>query len=180
MAPLVVMTPKSAWWHCTAERVGGICVWLALVRHFASRKPQRPVAFTANTGHELGHVGLDHYLARHPGLGTAAHAWIHLGANFAAREARIRYQASDDGQMASGLAALQAAGIKDVDTTPVGERPLGEARNIHDRGGRYVSILGTNPWFHHPEDRWPASVDLAKLVAIRGAFIRLADALARS
>jgi len=180
LPPLVVMTPKSAWWRCTAERVGGVCVWLALIRHFANRKQKRPVVFTANTGHELGHVGLDRYLDRHPGLGTAAHAWIHLGANFAARAARIRYQASDDVLMASGVSALRGAGITEVDTTPVGDRPLGEARNVHDLGGRYVSILGANPWFHHPADRWPDSVDLPKLAAIRDAFIRLADELARS
>ncbi len=31
-----------------------------------------------------------------------------------------------------------------------------------DGGGRFVSLLGSNPWFHHPDDRWPESVDLVK------------------
>jgi len=180
LAPLVVMTPKSAWWRCTAERVGGICVWLELIRHFASRSPERTVIFTANTGHELGHVGLDHFLTQHPELLSTAHAWIHLGANFASRSPSVRYQASSETLMASGLAALRRAGITGIDVTPVGERPLGEARNVHDGGGSYVSILGANPWFHQPADRWPDSVDLIRLGAVRNAFVELADALAGS
>ena len=52
LPPLVIMTPKSAWWTCTAERGGGICAWLACLRHFASTKPARTVIFTANTGHD--------------------------------------------------------------------------------------------------------------------------------
>ena len=44
--------------------------------------------------------------------------------------------------------------------TPTGDRPLGEARNIFDKGGHYLSLLGGNPLFHHPADRWPNAVDL--------------------
>ena len=179
MPPLVIMTPKSAWWTCTAERAGGITVWLNAIRHFASNRPDRTAIFTANTGHELGHVGLDRFLGSRGTLIQDARAWIHLGANFAALDGAVLYQASSDALMRQGLMVLGEAGFE-PETTPVGQRPLGEARNIHDGGGSYVSLLGANPWFHQPDDRWPASVDLAKTVRLNDAVLRLADTLARA
>ena len=177
LAPLVVMTPKSAWWVCSAERGGGIALWLALLRHFAVSQPARDVVFVATSGHELGHLGLEHFLAANPALGAGAHAWIHLGANFAARGSRRRLQASDAELHALALAAMTAAAVPPADTTPLGQRPGGEARNVHDLGGRYVSYLGTNAWFHHPADRWPASVDLDKTARLADALLATAERL---
>lgn len=162
LPPLVVMTPRSAWWTSTAERGGGIAAWLAGLRRLAMARPTRDVIFVASTGHELGHIGLDHYLATNPELAAGAHAWLHLGANLAARDGAIRYQASDETFLSMGVDQLRAAGIPPDTIAPIGPRPGGEARNIYDAGGRYVSLLGGNRWFHHPNDRWPASVDLDK------------------
>ena len=45
------------------------------------RRRARPVIFTANSGHELGHLGLDDFVARRPGLGSAGIRWRrHLAA----------------------------------------------------------------------------------------------------
>ena len=33
--------------------------------------------------------------------------------------------------------------------------PSGETRDIHRAGGRYLTLVGTNPFFHLPQDRWP-------------------------
>lgn len=178
LAPLVVMTPRSAWWTCTAERGGGIAAWLACLRHLAGARPRRTVIFTANTGHELGHVGLQHYLARQPQLLAGAHAWVHLGANFATRDAAVLYQASDQACMRLGLEALARNGVVPDTQVPVGTRARGEARAIHDGGGRYVSLLGDNRWFHHPDDRWPHSVDLDKTERIVRAVVEMVEHLA--
>ena len=62
---------------------------------------------------------------------------------------------------------------------PRGTRPGGEARNIHDGDGRYVSMLGSSPFFHNIEDRWPASVDVEAVARFSGAFAELAVRLAR-
>ncbi|MYJ74698.1 MAG: hypothetical protein F4089_06165 [Gammaproteobacteria bacterium] len=175
LAPLAVLTPKSAWWVCTAERGGGIAVWLALLRHFAANRPRRDVLFVATSGHELGHLGLDHFLTTN--ARRDAHAWMHLGANFAAMGSRIRLQASDADLLGTARSALAAAAVSVATTTPLGERPGGEARNIHDLGGRYVSLLGTNPWFHHPDDRWPVTVDLDRTRRIIDAARVIASAL---
>lgn len=178
LAPLVVVTPKSSWWTSTAERGGGIAAWLALWRHFRQRPPPRTVWFVATSGHELGHLGLAHWLASNGGLAEQAHAWLHLGANFAARGSRARLQAADAELAALARSALAQAGVPAADELPAGERPAGEARNIHDLGGRYVSLLGSNAWFHHPEDRWPHTVDVARTERFIAALAAIAGRLA--
>ncbi|MFX3657873.1 MAG: hypothetical protein ACN6I7_01665 [bacterium] len=179
LAPLVIMTPCSGWWTCTSERGGGIAVWLAAARHFAERPPERPVILTANTGHELGHVGLERFLTQHPELPAHAHAWVHLGANFAAADGALRYQASDAALMTLGIDALGRAGLAPPDVTPIGTRPYGEARDVFDQGGRYVSLLGSNRLFHHPNDRWPHAVSVERTVRATRAMLDVIDALSR-
>lgn len=176
LAPFVVVTPKSSWWVSTAERGGGIAVWLALLRHFAANRPARDVIFIATSGHELGHLGLEHYLATNPAPG--AHAWLHLGANFAAVGTAIRIQASDANSLDMIGTALANAGREPASVNPVGVRPGGEARNIHDLGEPYLSILGSNPWFHHPDDRWPATVDVDRTCGIAEALVGITHHLA--
>lgn len=177
LPPLVIMTPRSAWWTCTAERAGGISLWLECIRHFAQQPAERDVIFTANTGHELGHVGLKQYLTNHPDLARSAHAWIHLGANFATVDSLVRYQASPDFHQ-SGLDMLAAADTAADVIIPVGARPMGEAYNIHDAGGRYLSLLGSNRWFHHPDDRWPNTIDLERTFKLNQAMLNIVSALA--
>lgn len=161
LAPLVVMTPRSGWWHCASERGGGIAAWLEIMRAVKQSAPTRDVIFTANTGHELGHTGLDHYLEANRALVKEAAMWIHLGANFAARVMPgVRMQFSDEKAEQLAKSALGNQAIAPSVTTPTGTRPYGEARNIYDGGGRYISILGGNGLFHHPDDRWPGAVDL--------------------
>ncbi len=178
LPPLVVMTPRSGWWQCTSERGGGLAAWLAILDHFLATPPARTVLFTANTGHELGHAGLEHYLEAHPTLVRDAHCWLHLGANFAAAGGAVLYQASDQGLLDLGQEVLSAAGLPPEVTTPVGQRPLGEARNIFDGGGRYVSLLGSNPLFHHPDDRWPNAVNADKTARLVTALVGVSASIA--
>src|SRR6185437_9284844 len=92
-SPVVVMTPRSSWWQSTAERGGGIVCWLETLRSLLAEKPSRPVVFTANTGHELGHLGLDDFIARRPGWDRRAAEggaiWVHYGANIGASEGAL-------------------------------------------------------------------------------------------
>lgn len=173
LAPLVVMTPKSSWWTSTAERCGGIAAWLACVRELATSEPQRDVIFTANTGHELGHVGLEYFLSQNPDLARDAFAWVHLGANFASNDSQIRMQYSNDALRSKFVEYL--AVNKVVISNEVGGdiRPGGEARNIYDAGGTYVSLLGSNNLFHHPDDRMSNNVDLNTAMRTRNAVVGL-------
>jgi|TARA_B110000467_G_scaffold161259_1_gene181999 hypothetical protein len=177
LAPVVVMTPRSGWWLNASERGGGIACFLEIMRAVKSSAPKRDVIFTANTGHELGHTGLSLFLDNNPTLIKQAHIWIHLGANFAAKfGSQVRLQYSDVESVASLEPWLKQNGLTPSAVTPIGQRPLGEARNVYDGQGRFVSILGGNGLFHHPADRWPEAVDLTVTTNWVTAFTQLAVA----
>jgi len=180
LAPLVIMTPRSGWWACASERGGGIACMLEMMRAIQLEGPQRDVVFTANTGHELSHIGLDHYLEPRQALVQGAHMWIHLGANFAAGVGGgVRLQFSDEDAKSALAGPLSARELKPAVETELGTRPFGEARNIHDDEGRYISLLGGNGLFHHPADMWPAAVDLPFVAKWIEAFTELGVDLSR-
>jgi hypothetical protein len=174
LAPLVIMTPRSGWWRCASERGGGIACLLEMMRGIREKGAIRDVIFTANTGHELGHTGLDQYLDDNRELIREASIWIHLGANFAAKYGPgVRLQFSDKEARKVLEPFLDTNFLKPASETDVGHRPLGEARNIHDGGGRYISILGRNGLFHHPADVWPDAVNLEATTRWVNAFVQL-------
>ncbi len=175
LAPLVVMTPRSGWFACASERGGGLAAFLEIARSFESAPPARDVHFVASSGHELGHLGLRAWLAAHAELAGRAHAWLHLGANFAAAGGQVALQASSPAHAELARAALAAAGGAPDLVAPPGAAPLGEAREIADRP--YVSLLGTNPRFHAPDDRWPYAVDLPKTLALCEGLVAVAARL---
>ena len=107
-APVVLMTPKSGWYTCAAERGGGIAVWLEVAGRIAADPGRRSLNLVASSGHELHHLGLDHYITD---LGEAAHevhAWMHLGASIGSRNGQPSYAASDDELFAVATDALDA------------------------------------------------------------------------
>ena len=173
LSPVVVMTPKSGWWTCTSERGGGITIWLNAMRYLSERQPNRSVIFTANTGHELSHLGLDHFLEKNSSLVKDAFAWVHLGANFAAKEGQVVWQASTKEYLEQGLKQLENLDLEEIITWPLSSRPLGEARNIYDGGGQFISLPGSNPLFHHPEDIWPDSIDMEKLIKLNAFMLEM-------
>lgn len=175
LAPLIVMTPRSGWFTCAAERGGGIAAWLEVAEALAAEPPRRDVVLVASSGHELGHLGLRAFLAKHAELAARTHAWLHLGANFVARGGAVVLQASSAELSGIAQTELAAAGRKPDVIAPPGAPPRGEAREIAERP--YVSLLGTNPWFHSPEDRWPEAVDLSQAVALARALVAIARRL---
>jgi hypothetical protein len=178
LPPVVVITPRSGWWNCASERGGGLACWLETIRAAAAARPARTVEFVASSGHELGHLGLDAYIAERRALVKGAVAWVHLGANIGAARGRMRLQASDDQMEERASAALARAGTSVADRVPRGTVPAGEARNIHVGGGRYVSLLGTGPYFHSLADRWPDAVDAAAVGRYAAAVADLVVTLA--
>lgn len=179
LAPLVVMTPRSGWWQCASERGGGIAAFFEIMRAVKNSGTDRDVIFTANSGHELDHLGLDLYLQDNAQLIQGAVAWIHLGANFATNKGRrVMLQFSDDEIKKVAVDVVAASSAKIDVEWPIGTRAIGEARNIYDGGGRFVSILGGNDWFHHPADIWPDAVDLEATSLWVDVLTRLALKLA--
>ena len=110
-APVVVMTPRSSWWQSTAERGGGIVCWLETLRALLAAPPVCDVIFTANSGHELGHLGLDDFVARRPGWdGAGGAVWVHYGANIGAAGGVLSVVSADDAMREWMHAALTSAG----------------------------------------------------------------------
>ncbi len=177
LPPIVVMTPRSGWWQCASERGGGLACWLESLRALAAAGAARPATFVASSGHELGHLGLESFIHRRRDLVKGAAAWVHLGANIGAAAGRARLQASDDAIERLAAAAMSRAGTGEQQRVPRGTVPAGEARNIHLGGGRYVSLLGSNPFFHSQADRWPAAVDAAAVARFASAVADLVVSL---
>lgn len=179
-APLVVMTPRSAWWQSTAERGGGIVCWLESLRALAAEPPACDIVFTANSGHELGHTGLDDFIARRPGWDREGGAiWVHYGANIGAAGGVLSLVSNAGDLRALGRAELTRAGYPPDDMPPPDWIPSGETRDIHQAGGRYLTLVGTNRWFHLPQDRWPHAVDVPGIARIAAAAARVAIQLSR-
>ncbi len=178
--PVVVMTPRSSWWQSTAERGGGIVCWLETLRALLADPPACDVILTANSGHELGHLGLDDFCARRPGWDQPGGAtWVHYGANIGASEGALSVVSADDSLRDAMRDALAAAGRPPDTMAPKTLVPSGETRDIHRAGGRYVTLVGTNPWFHLPSDRYPLTVDVPAIARIATAAASMVVGLTR-
>jgi hypothetical protein len=179
LPPLIVMTPRSGWWTCASERGGGIVCWLELMRTLHSAKPARDVLFVASSGHEVGYIGIEAFVANRPGIVKQAHAWIHFGANIgAAQGPGNTVQASDDEMESIESAALTKAGFRIDRHVPRGNVPGGEAGVVHRGGGRYMSLIGQNALFHNPQDRGPEAIDTGAIARFGAAFSEIAKSLA--
>jgi hypothetical protein len=181
--PVVVMTPRSSWWQSTAERGGGLVCWLEALRALIAAPPGCDVVFTANSGHELGHLGLDDFMARRPGwerpISEGGATWIHFGANIGAAGGELSVQsASDDLRQLTGT-ELARTGQTPIVVAPKTLVPSGETRDIHRAGGRYVTLVGSNPFFHLPQDRWPHAVDPDAVTRVAAAAAGLVVELTR-
>ncbi len=181
--PVVVMTPRSSWWQSTAERGGGLVCWLEALRALIAAPPGCDVVFTANSGHELGHLGLDDFMALRPGwerpISEGGATWIHFGANIGAADGELCLQSASDDLRQLTEAELARAGRAPEVVAPKTLVPSGETRDIHRAGGRYVTLVGTNPFFHLPQDRWPHVVDSDAVTRIAAAAAGLVVKLTR-
>lgn len=164
---LVVMTPRSSWYQSTAERGGGLVCWLEALRALAAAPPGRDVILTANSGHEIGHIGLDDFLARRPGWDQPGGAsWIHYGANIGAAGGELHILSNADDLRSLFQAELTTARYPANRLAEKTFVPNGETRDIHKAGGHYLTLMGTNRLFHLPQDRFPDSVDVEAIARI--------------
>lgn len=179
--PLVVMTPRSSWWQSVSERGGGIVCWLESLRALLAGSPTRPVVFTANSGHELGLLGLEDFMARRPGWDRVREAggatWLLYGANIGAAGGTLSVMSPADDLR--DAATMELSRVGQPNTLAPKERVLnGETRNLHRAGAHCLAINGTNRLFHLPQDRWPDAVDVPAIARTAAAGARLVAALA--
>jgi hypothetical protein len=63
---------------------------------------------------------------------------------------------------------------------PGWELPISEGgATLHRAGGRYVTLVGSNPLFHLPQDRWPHAVDTDVVTRVAAAAAALVVKLTR-
>ena len=181
--PVVVMTPRSSWWQSTAERGGGLVCWLETLRAVIASPPRGDVIFTANSGHELGHLGLDDFMSRRPGwerpVAEGGAVWVHYGANIGAVGGQLSIQSTSDDLRALAAAELDRAGRRADHIAPKTLGPTGETRDMHRANGRYLTLVGSNPLFHLPQDRWPHAVDASVVARVAAAASGLVLGLTR-
>jgi hypothetical protein len=179
LAPLVITTPRSGWWECASERGGGLACWLEAISTLAAARPARDCLFAAFSGHEIGFLGIEAYLAPRPDLAKRALAWIHLGANIGAPQQRNLVHLSDASLESWITATLQKEGLNADHKAEPGSVPRGEAGTVHRGGARYVALVCGTEVFHNPADRWPDAVDVAMVARYARAFASGALELAR-
>jgi len=176
------MTPRSSWWQSTAERGGGLVCWLETLRALIASPSRSDVVFTASSGHEIGHLGLDDFMARRPGweqpVAEAGAVWVHYGANIGAVGGQLSIQSASDDLRALAATELTRAGQPPDHIPPETQVPTGETRDIHRAGGHYLTLVGSNPLFHLPQDRWPHAVDAGMVARVATAASRLVLGLA--
>jgi hypothetical protein len=179
LPPVCVMTPRSGWHANASERGGGLVCWLETMRAVVASRPRRTVKFIASSGHELGHLGLHDYLRRNPMLGYDAYAWVHYGANIGASTGDVGITPSDDRLRDAALSALAPHGLEKIRQAKA-EQVGGEAATIKEAGGRFISFIGANAWFHNPGDLWPDAVDIQSVARFARATADLTLELANT
>ena len=148
------------------------------MRALRDSKPNRDVVFVASSGHEVGYLGIEAFVAARPGIVKSAHAWIHFGANIgAAQDPGNTIQASDADMESREAEAMAKENLKIDRRVPRGTVPGGEAGVVHRGGGRYMSIIGRNALFHNPEDRGPGAIDANQIARFAEAFTVVAAGL---
>lgn len=172
---VVVLTPKSGWFSCAAERGAGVAITMALAARIAAideRRKDVRVLFTS--GHELGHCGLLNYLEQNPGLRNQAQLWVQLGASIGARYPHnIRVFSREDGWREWFMSVLARHGAGPATLAQPDVRPGGESREVF--GCPFVALAGHHAYFHSPRDIPEIAVDAEGVARFGRALGELID-----
>jgi len=159
---IVVTTPLSGWLRGAGERGPGIAYFLALAE-WAARRPS-PVSylFSANAGHELGHLGQKHFFDRLMPPPSRVKCVLHLGSGGGAV---WDYQYRPNGPEKRNRPGRQSlAGVPEL--TPILKRHFrelpqlrvqsgrygGELKDLVDQGHRAFGIFGAHYYTHTYRD----------------------------
>ena len=202
---IVVSTPVSSWFVSACERGPGIATFLALARHVARTRPDAGFVFVATVGHEIGHGGMEQFIAHAAPAPADVTAWVHLGASNACygwvRDGdRVGGDADGDGDgdgddfrstgrvdadvrilaLSPSLEPLVHDVFADVAAHRfTGERAgVGELREVRAAGyPNFFGMAGMHRFFHTPRDA-ATMTGPEILEPVARAFARAVDRLA--
>lgn len=179
-APTInITTPLTGWTPAAGERGTGLAVALAMAVDLAV---DHHVTLSVCSGHEIDHIGLNHYLAGRDVVGWPV---VHLGASVAAVEPESTGPAglgdqrmvltTAEGELRDEIGSRVAAAnwrLRLADPWP------GEGGNWFEAGASVLSFLGGSSLFHTTADTaaatTPQAMALAAEVAIDAARLFLA------
>ncbi len=178
-APLLVTTPLSGWFACAGERGTGLAIAVSVAEALSR---QVPVLLVIPTGHELGYFGAARFVET---FQQEISGVLHLGSCLADKTAL-----SERGAMMS-VSNLQGAAFETVcdGLRPLGIAPhqpnaprtpeewVGESELWAPRGDPMISIAGTSPRFHTPDDLAELVTDEETLQRVRSCVLTTAQAL---
>ncbi len=188
---VMISTPRSGWFGCAGERGGGVAAWLALARWAAAALPDADLAFLCNSGHEYEYLGAEQALHTIVPKPAETAFWLHLGANFAARDwheitGKLMPLPGTDSQryLVVSRPLLQAAGAAFAGHAgfeapyAVEELAAGEIAGIAAAGyGPVAGIFGIHR-FHHTQGDDARCVSPEAVAATISPFKRLLAGIA--
>lgn len=189
---IVVTTPLSGWFACAGERGSGVAAFLRLAHLLASRMPDANLIFAGLVGHERENVGGERFMAAHAPPPDDVRLWVHVGANFAARDWHEvsetllaplpaadaqRYVLATPEWLDHIRPALRGLPGMEMPYPATAATAVGEARPILRRGYmRFITNFGAHR-LHHARTDLPAAVDAASLEASWAGWSRALLAL---
>ncbi len=179
--PLLITTPLSGWFSCAGERGTGIAIAIAVARAISA---QTPVLLVMPSGHELGYYGARAFCAQFCEPVTSV---LHLGSCIADRGAfshkgAMHCTANLPQERFGPLSkALQTVGVTPVrPNAPLTPQSwMGESEVWAPRGLSMISIAGTSPYFHTPEDLPETATSPELLQKMEACVLDAARALIR-
>lgn len=176
--PMLITTPLTGWFRCAGERGTGVAIALALASALASRVP---VQVVGTTGHELGHLGLDHWLA-HRGGDPKPLAVLHVGASIATPGptetgwSPLRWSMTNVTEPFRGALSEVLAAI-DAPVRDHGPVWPGEGQAWRELGVPVLSVTGGFEHFHQPTDLPPVATSPRLLWMAGQALLDATDVL---
>ena len=162
---VVVSTPRTGWFRSGAERGPGVALFLEFAKWIAENG-DADLVFVGTGGHEIGHVGMQAFLAEKAPSPQRTSLWVHLGASIAAYNwqtpeqrtvgAEVPQNAETRWIIYSGNLSFQAwrqfSGLA-YQHSPGYLSAFGEAKDIRAAGyPRFFAFAGWHPYFHLPSD----------------------------
>ena len=136
--------------------------------------------FVASSGHELGHLGINAFINRRPGIVSRSAGWMHFGANIgAAQDPGNTVQASDDGFEAMLADAMTGGRVCASIAASPGARSRAEKRRRSIAAAAVTCpMIGRNALFHNHADRGPEAIDPRVIARFGDVFVRVARSIA--
>jgi hypothetical protein len=183
---IVVSTPQSGWFRCAGERGPGIGLFLGLARWASKHLLDTGLIFVSTSGHELGEVGMEHFLREQAPSSGSTTVWLHLGAGIATWkweqgeiglrrlkevDANRLLMCSKDLEPVLTPLFADLAGLK-----PDTSRAVGEMELLLDHGYRAFAIAAGHRYHHTPADN-PETTAPELLEPVAAALVNALQAI---